>query len=61
MKYLNQLPKEAHEADFSRIKPWYLDGQSVFLCSFWSSVGVLIQNDSLQGAIPTSVDRYVGV
>jgi hypothetical protein len=24
---LNQIPKESHDADFSRIKPWYLDGQ----------------------------------
>ncbi|KAF8510559.1 digestive organ expansion factor [Hysterangium stoloniferum] len=28
---LNQLPKEAHDADFSRIKPWYLDGLSGYL------------------------------
>lgn len=27
MSHLNQLPKESHNADFSRIKPWYLDGQ----------------------------------
>lgn len=25
--HLNQVPKESHDADFSRIKPWYLDGQ----------------------------------
>ncbi|KDQ09561.1 hypothetical protein BOTBODRAFT_36967 [Botryobasidium botryosum FD-172 SS1] len=37
---LNQLPKESHGADFSRIKPWYLDGyashirQSIFLTSY---------------------------
>lgn len=24
---LNQMPKESHDVDFSRIKPWYLDGQ----------------------------------
>lgn len=30
---LNQLPKESHDADFSRIKPWYLDGQYVFICT----------------------------
>ncbi|KIJ55372.1 hypothetical protein M422DRAFT_57837 [Sphaerobolus stellatus SS14] len=28
---LNQLPKEAHDADFSRIKPWYLDGHAAYL------------------------------
>jgi U3 small nucleolar RNA-associated protein 25 len=27
MSHLNQLPKESHDTDFSRIKPWYLDGQ----------------------------------
>ncbi|KAH9948966.1 digestive organ expansion factor [Amylocystis lapponica] len=26
MSRLNQLPKESHDVDFSRIKPWYLDG-----------------------------------
>ena len=31
---LNQLPKESHDADFSRIKNWYLDGQYVFLWSY---------------------------
>lgn len=25
--HLNQMPKESHDVDFSRIKPWYLDGQ----------------------------------
>ncbi|EGN99752.1 hypothetical protein SERLA73DRAFT_167642 [Serpula lacrymans var. lacrymans S7.3] len=28
---LNKLPKESHDADFSRIKPWYLDGHSAYL------------------------------
>lgn len=28
---LNQLPKESHDVDFSRIKPWYLDGHAAFL------------------------------
>lgn len=23
---INQMPKESHDVDFSRIKPWYLDG-----------------------------------
>ena len=27
LSHLNQLPKESHDVDFSRIKPWYLDGQ----------------------------------
>ncbi|KAI8992953.1 digestive organ expansion factor [Trametes punicea] len=29
--HLNQLPKESHDVDFSRIKPWYLDGLSAYL------------------------------
>jgi len=28
---LNKLPKESHNTDFSRIKPWYLDGHSAYL------------------------------
>lgn len=30
LERLNQLPKKSHDADFSRIKPWYLDGQCVY-------------------------------
>lgn len=29
--HLNKIPKASHDADFSRIKPWYLDGQWVTL------------------------------
>ncbi|KAH9942377.1 digestive organ expansion factor [Epithele typhae] len=29
--HLNQMPKESHDVDFSRIKPWYLDGHSTYL------------------------------
>ncbi|EJD52459.1 DUF1253-domain-containing protein [Auricularia subglabra TFB-10046 SS5] len=28
---LNGLPKEAHNTDFSRVKPWFLDGHAKFL------------------------------
>ncbi|KAI0663442.1 digestive organ expansion factor [Cubamyces menziesii] len=31
MNHMNQLPKESHDVDFSRIKPWYLDGHSAYL------------------------------
>ncbi|KIM83267.1 hypothetical protein PILCRDRAFT_97191 [Piloderma croceum F 1598] len=29
--HFNELPKESHDTDFSRIKPWYLDGHSAYL------------------------------
>ncbi|KAK0448810.1 digestive organ expansion factor [Armillaria borealis] len=28
---LNALPKESHDTDFSRVKPWYLDGHAAYL------------------------------
>ncbi|KAJ7594530.1 digestive organ expansion factor [Mycena floridula] len=28
---LNEMPKESRDADFSRIKPWYLDGHAAYL------------------------------
>ncbi|KAI0335146.1 digestive organ expansion factor [Cubamyces sp. BRFM 1775] len=31
LNHMNQLPKESHDVDFSRIKPWYLDGHSAYL------------------------------
>ncbi|KAH0827979.1 digestive organ expansion factor [Lanmaoa asiatica] len=31
LSHLNGLPKESHDVDFSRIKPWYLDGFSAYL------------------------------
>lgn len=40
MERLNHIPKEAHDTDFSRVKPWYLDGhasllrQTILLSSF---------------------------
>ncbi|KAH7917869.1 digestive organ expansion factor [Leucogyrophana mollusca] len=31
LSHMNKLPKDSHDADFSRIKPWYLDGHSAYL------------------------------
>lgn len=31
MDRLNKLPEEAHGCDFSRVRPWYLDGKCVAL------------------------------
>ena len=30
MERLNKIPEEDHGCDFSRVKPWYLDGKYVF-------------------------------
>jgi U3 small nucleolar RNA-associated protein 25 len=37
MNHMNKLPKESRDTDFSRIKPWYLDGQYVLLPLFYFS------------------------
>lgn len=34
LSHMNGFPKESRDADFSRIKPWYLDGQWVETHSF---------------------------
>ncbi|KIK69128.1 hypothetical protein GYMLUDRAFT_637166 [Collybiopsis luxurians FD-317 M1] len=31
LDHLNKIPKESHDTDFSRTKPWYLDGYSEYL------------------------------
>ncbi|KAJ6521901.1 digestive organ expansion factor [Mycena vulgaris] len=31
MSHINKLPKDSHNTDFSRIKPWYLDGHAEYL------------------------------
>ncbi|KZV95033.1 DUF1253-domain-containing protein [Exidia glandulosa HHB12029] len=31
MSQMNSLPKEAHDTDFSRVKPWFLDGHAKYL------------------------------
>ncbi|KAG2016434.1 digestive organ expansion factor [Coprinopsis cinerea AmutBmut pab1-1] len=52
MSHLNKLPKESHDTDFSRIKPWYLDGlaaylrQTVLISAFETSeIRALYNND----------------
>lgn len=30
-KHLNKIPGEAHGCDFSRVKPWYLNGEAAHL------------------------------
>jgi len=31
LSHLNQLPKASHDTDFSRVKPWFLDGHAKYL------------------------------
>ncbi|ETW80476.1 hypothetical protein HETIRDRAFT_434572 [Heterobasidion irregulare TC 32-1] len=31
LSHMNKLPKDSHDTDFSRIKPWYLDGHAAYL------------------------------
>ncbi|KAF5357301.1 hypothetical protein D9758_005878 [Tetrapyrgos nigripes] len=31
MEHINKMPKESHDTDFSRTKPWYLDGHAQYL------------------------------
>ncbi|EDR11670.1 uncharacterized protein LACBIDRAFT_246783, partial [Laccaria bicolor S238N-H82] len=31
LSHMNKLPKESRDTDFSRIKPWYLDGNAAYL------------------------------
>ncbi|KAF9264165.1 digestive organ expansion factor [Marasmius fiardii PR-910] len=31
LEHLNKMPKESHDTDFSRVKPWYLDDHSEYL------------------------------
>ncbi|RDB16721.1 U3 small nucleolar RNA-associated protein 25 [Hypsizygus marmoreus] len=54
LSHLNKLPKESHDTDFSRIKPWYLDGhaaylrQSILLSAYDTPEGRALYNSSLQ-------------
>ncbi|KAG5643388.1 hypothetical protein DXG03_001002 [Asterophora parasitica] len=54
LSHLNKLPKDSHDTDFSRIKPWYLDGhaaylrQSVFLAAYETPEARALYNTALQ-------------
>ncbi|CAA7260732.1 unnamed protein product [Cyclocybe aegerita] len=54
MSHMNKLPKESHDTDFSRIKPWYLDGhasylrQSILLSAYETSETRALYNTSLK-------------
>ncbi|KAG8773656.1 rRNA-binding ribosome biosynthesis protein utp25 [Serendipita sp. 398] len=30
-EHINKIPKQSHDTDFSRVKPWYLDGHAAYL------------------------------
>ncbi|KAG6812707.1 hypothetical protein H0H92_001210 [Tricholoma furcatifolium] len=53
LSHLNKLPKESHDTDFSRLKPWYLDGhaaylrQSIFLAAYETPEARALYNNSL--------------
>ncbi|TFK18290.1 digestive organ expansion factor [Coprinopsis marcescibilis] len=54
LSHLNKLPKESHDTDFSRIKPWYLDGlapylrQTVLLSAFETPETRALYNNELK-------------
>ncbi|GLB36998.1 putative utp25, U3 small nucleolar RNA-associated SSU processome protein 25 [Lyophyllum shimeji] len=54
LSHMNKLPKESHDTDFSRIKPWYLDGhaaylrQSILLAAYETPEGRALYNTSLR-------------
>lgn len=56
MSYMNKLPKESHDTDFSRIKPWYLDGQYV---AYTLSLFLILT--IYQRCIPPSIDITVSI
>ncbi|KAG6836235.1 hypothetical protein H0H93_009927, partial [Arthromyces matolae] len=53
LSHLNQLPKESHDTDFSRLRPWYLDGhakylrQSIFLAAYETPEARALYNNAL--------------
>ncbi|KAH9484760.1 U3 small nucleolar RNA-associated protein 25 [Psilocybe cubensis] len=54
MNHINKLPKESHDTDFSRIKPWYLDGfapylrQSILLSAYETAETRSLYNNTLK-------------
>ncbi|KAJ3510271.1 hypothetical protein NLJ89_g4777 [Agrocybe chaxingu] len=57
MSHMNKLPKESHDTDFSRIKPWYLDGyasylrQSILLSAYETPETRALYNTSLKNVV----------
>ncbi|KAG6817500.1 hypothetical protein H0H87_008126 [Tephrocybe sp. NHM501043] len=54
LSHLNKLPKESHDTDFSRLKPWYLEGhaaylrQSIFLAAYETPEARALYHNSLK-------------
>jgi U3 small nucleolar RNA-associated protein 25 len=70
MSHLNQIPKQAHDADFSRIKQWYLDSyapymrQSILISSYDSSEFRSLSRSSLKnvgGKVHLMASKEAGV
>ncbi|KAG6897775.1 hypothetical protein C0992_011188 [Termitomyces sp. T32_za158] len=53
LSHLNKLPKESHDTDFSRLRPWYLEGhaaylrQSIFLAAHETPEARALYNNAL--------------
>ncbi|KAJ1679957.1 rRNA-binding ribosome biosynthesis protein utp25 [Spiromyces aspiralis] len=62
-KHLNHIPKSARDADFSRIRPWYLDGsmkyyrQTLFFSDFITPELQSLFNNSVAAATTTDSDN----
>ncbi|KAG6884055.1 hypothetical protein C0993_001818 [Termitomyces sp. T159_Od127] len=53
LSHINKLPKESHDTDFSRLRPWYLEGhaaylrQSIFLAAYETPEARALYNNDL--------------
>ena len=64
MSHMNGFPKESRDTDFSRIKPWYLDGQWVethlvrnWSCSLFPTSAIHLRQSILLSAYETAETR----